>query len=351
MMPVAVQGASSSTASKPSPRRPGGRIGLHQLGGELHPGQVLPQPAEPPRVALHRHDRRAGGRELRRLAARCRAEIRHPLPRPRAEQPGRQGGRGVLHPEAALGEARQLGRAGAGGQAGGAGRQDLGAFGGRGAGGQRQVERRGMAMRPRDGAHRPAIGGVPRRPEPGRRVEPLGVQSFQRRGSLGRDLAEHRIDQAGEGRRHHRDGRGDGGMRRGAEQQQFGGPHPQRGADDGRRLAPQEGLQHRVQAAGPAQHGRRDAVRRRAVAGGEGGRQRVERFLERAAAFHHGGEQRERRLPRGGAGGGAGGCGAARGRAAVRGAAHRCTGLGRAARSSWTVWHEARFMAPRPGAC
>ena len=59
-------------------------------------------------VALDGDDLRAGGRELRGLAAGCGAEIGDPLARLRREQPRGQGGGGVLDPERALGEPRQL---------------------------------------------------------------------------------------------------------------------------------------------------------------------------------------------------------------------------------------------------
>ena len=67
--------------------------------------------AEPPRVNVEGHDAAPGPhalREVRRLPARCRAEIQDPLSGLRIHQTPDQLGRLILNPEEPLAEARQL---------------------------------------------------------------------------------------------------------------------------------------------------------------------------------------------------------------------------------------------------
>ena len=116
-----------------------------------------------------------------------------------------------------------------------------------------------------------------------------------------------------------------------AEQQQLRRPGPERRAHHGRRFAPQEGFQHGIEAAGAAQDGGGEAMRRRTVARRQRAWQRIQRFFQRPSPLHHGREKRERRLARGHAGraGGAGG------------GSGRWAGIG----------HRGRFMAPAPVPC
>ncbi len=79
------------------------------------------------------------------------------------------------------------------------------------------------------------------------------------------------------------------------QQQQARGTQTQDMAHRHRRRAAQMRLDHRIQAAQPAQHGGGEAVRRGAVAG-IGGRQRVQRLVQRTVAVEHGAEQGERGL-------------------------------------------------------
>ena len=105
IVPVDEQGASTSTASNGPPCHCRG-VGLDDLGGELQPREILPQPLEARRRAVDRGDLRAGERELRGLAARRGAEIGDGFAARRrpsiAEQPRRQRRGGVLHPPCAV---------------------------------------------------------------------------------------------------------------------------------------------------------------------------------------------------------------------------------------------------------
>ncbi len=62
---------------------------------------------DPLGIVVERRDLVAGLHQLRGLAAGRGAEIEHGGARREAEQPGRDGGGGILHPPAALGIARQ----------------------------------------------------------------------------------------------------------------------------------------------------------------------------------------------------------------------------------------------------
>ena len=120
MVPVAVQGASTSTDVEAPARLPGQRVGGDHLGGEPGAREVLAQPRRAAaRDDVERGDRGAGGGELQRLAPGRGAEVERRSPGDGAEQPRRQRRGGVLHPPGALGEAGQrrdlrAARAGAG---------------------------------------------------------------------------------------------------------------------------------------------------------------------------------------------------------------------------------------------
>ena len=79
-------------------RVPVERIGLHDLGLEVEPGEVLPEPGEAGGGAVDGGDPRAGGSELRGLAPGGRADLQHLFTCNWAEQTGRQRCRRILHP-------------------------------------------------------------------------------------------------------------------------------------------------------------------------------------------------------------------------------------------------------------
>ena len=82
-------------------------VGDDGFGCEPEPRQVLLQSFEPRCGAVDRGDARAGGRELRGLAARRGAEVGDRFAAHVAEQLRRQRRGGVLHPPRAVGVARQ----------------------------------------------------------------------------------------------------------------------------------------------------------------------------------------------------------------------------------------------------
>ena len=70
-------------------RPPVERIGLHHLGLEVEPCEVLPEPGKAGGGAIDSGDPRAGGSELRGLAPGCCADLQHLLARDCAKQAGR----------------------------------------------------------------------------------------------------------------------------------------------------------------------------------------------------------------------------------------------------------------------
>ena len=70
-------------------RVPVERIGLDDLGLEVEPGEVLPEPGEAGGGAIDGGDPRAGGSKLRGLAPRRGADLQHLLAGDRAKQAGR----------------------------------------------------------------------------------------------------------------------------------------------------------------------------------------------------------------------------------------------------------------------
>ncbi len=295
MVPVALQGASSSTASSGAGAPPPGHVRLGDVHRQAEPGQVFVQAADPQRVALDGEHVGAGRGELRGLAARGRAEVGDAFAGPGGEQPGRQRGGRVLHPEPAFREALQILNPGAGGKADGPGRQHLARQRRLGAGRQREVERRFPRMRFGD---RPRVP-PPARPEPGGRVEPRTVEPVQRRLALVGDPAQHRVHQPGERRQLARPGQAHRGRHRGVrrrvEQQQPRRAEPQHVPHRLWRRAGQERLEHGIERAEPAQHRGGEPVRRGPVARlGPAGP--LQTLIERAAAVQHRAEQVEGNL-------------------------------------------------------
>ena len=125
MVPVAVQGASSRTASNGA-GPPLQRVGDDDLGVHRQPAQIAHQELGASRRALERGDVGTRGGELGGLAAGCRAEVEHAPALDLAQQPRRQGGGGILHPPGALVVAGQGVDQPAAAPAQRAGRQDLG---------------------------------------------------------------------------------------------------------------------------------------------------------------------------------------------------------------------------------
>ena len=98
------------------PRRPGRRIGLHHLGGELQAGQVLAQAIEARGRHVDGRDLGAGRGQTRGFATRRRAQIGHRLARHVAGNARDQRRGRVLHPPRALGVAGQVLDAAVGGE-------------------------------------------------------------------------------------------------------------------------------------------------------------------------------------------------------------------------------------------
>ena len=107
MVPVAEQGASSSTASNGSPGCQLAASAEHEFGLQAEPREVLGS-SRSRVVELSTATTRRRRRELRGLAAGRGAEIDHALAGDVAEQPRRQRGGRVLHPPGAVGEAGKL---------------------------------------------------------------------------------------------------------------------------------------------------------------------------------------------------------------------------------------------------
>ena len=99
-----------------APRRPCRGVGLDELGLELQPLEIGPQPCEPRLREIDGGDVGAGRGELRRLAAGRRAQIGDRAASDSAEQAGGQRGGGVLHPPGAVRIAGEILDAAAGGK-------------------------------------------------------------------------------------------------------------------------------------------------------------------------------------------------------------------------------------------
>ena len=311
-MPVAVQGASSRMAPNGAGGLPLQRVGDDDLGVHRQPAKVAHQELRSLGRALQcRHPRTHGG-ELRRLAARCGADVEHAPVLDLAQQHRRQGGGGVLHPPGALVVARQGVDQAAAAPAQRAGGQDLGPqLVGPALGIARdgEVERRLALMRLGD---RPrlvlAIGRGPAVPQPFGRVQPRRVLALQQLAALGRQLAQHRVEhrdlaaEAAGGEAHRL---GHRGVRRGRQEQELGGTQPQQ-VGDRQLLGPiaQERQGGVVDLAQAAQHGGDQEAREGPVADGELGQLRValEGLVERAmVGAEHAVEDVERHMPRVGA--------------------------------------------------
>ena len=231
MVPVAEHGASSSTASASELRPPSRRVGLHDVGGEAQAIEIRLQPQQPLGRPVDGGDGDARRGELGRLAAGRRAEVDRL--RRLAEQLDRQSCRGILDPPAALGEAGQgLDGPAQVAETQAAGRQDFRLQPRRPAFRivlDREIQRRLHQMGGGDGAgRRLAIGGGPALREPRRGVlprigyRPLAVEPAQQ--GIGQALVARERPQA----RDQIDGLADGGMGRGAEEEQLAGAQPQR---------------------------------------------------------------------------------------------------------------------------
>ena len=293
MVPVALHGASSSTASN-------GTGGCHAVASAAIVSAVSRQCR---RLSVSRA-RRAGSRSSAVTWAPAAASCAVLPPGAAHKSPMRSPGRGASRRAGSAAAASCTQKApcsnpgsgvtaGTGGKPHGTGRQHLAAVRRQGAGTQRQVQRRLVLVRQRDGARLGAPGG----PQPGRGVEPRAVEVGQRRRPRLGDATQHRVHQAGEGvqpaEARQGDRGSDRGVRRRVQQQQPGGAEAQHVAHRLGWRALEERFQHGVQRAEPAQRRGHQAMRRGAVARGER-RQRVQRFLQRAAAVEHRGEQVER---------------------------------------------------------
>lgn len=257
---------------------PFGRIGRHASGFEREPREIVPQAREPPGGTIDRGDMRARLRELRGLAARCRAQIGDGFSGDVAEQPRGNRGGSVLHPPRALAKARQHGDRPMQQRAHGAGRQRF-AVKARGPacgfGFHREIERRLVA----DGArHRArvvfAISLDPARHQPWRQIDHAILDLFDQRQAFARATAQHRVDESGILRRasvglHEAYRQIDGGV--------IGHVHPQdlRSADQqralcarrvGRNAAIEQTREEMAERAETAEHGGDEAAHQRAVA-------------------------------------------------------------------------------------
>ena len=177
---------------------PNGRIGGDDLGGEVHPLQVLGHALEAGGRAVQGHDVRAGGGQLQRLAAGRGAEVQHLVAGLDAQQAGGDGGGGVLHPPGPVLEGGPGGDVALAAHAQGPAVEDLGleglSQGGRvGRGLQRQV---GGGLE-RDLGGDLAGRGLAERGHPAR-IEPRRGQQGRIIGRLAiaQQAAQHGVDQA-----------------------------------------------------------------------------------------------------------------------------------------------------------
>ena len=83
---------------EPLPRLPDQRIRHHQLRLKTAARKVLPHPPHPRLRQIDRHHLCPACGNLQRLAPRRAAQVQHPLPRHRRQQPHGQRGGGILHP-------------------------------------------------------------------------------------------------------------------------------------------------------------------------------------------------------------------------------------------------------------
>ena len=295
-------------------RAPFARVRRDERRGEARPFEIFRDAFEPLRRLIQRRHDSAGVRELHRLAAGRGAEIGDAQPRDVAEQTRRRRRRRVLHPPGALREARQRGDFAAAIEPHAVGVDDAAAQGRRpmrGIGFHGDVERRLAAQSARYGVCRfAAIGGAPAREQPVGKIG-AGRLRGKRRRAVGRDPAQHGVDQLGERRRrprglrdtnrlrHHR-------MRRRAHHQQLGGAGAQdcpRQRSGIRQRLLQILREHCIDAAEPAQRRACDGAREGAVAAFKAAETlRVgQRVVERAAVIEHFGYEHGGGAPRGSA--------------------------------------------------
>ena len=293
IVPVALHGASSSTASNSARRRPFGRVGVDHVRVQMPSLQIVGQALDPAGIALHGGDHRAGRGELCGLATGCGAQVGDALARLGSEQAGPAARR--RHPAPKDHQPRSPGC--------------------RSPGCRRETHRSGRQAFA-------ASGGVS---TPGFRVTSSGASDWCAVAMARADWPQAVQSQAGVSRR--------GGSRsarasappvatlrstalirpeNGArprrlarltavataawtgrfQQQQARGADAQDVANRFRRFLAQKGLQHRVQRAHPAQHGSGEAMRGGAVPGVLR-RQGVQRFFQRPVPFQHRGQQVE----------------------------------------------------------
>src|SRR6185312_16501790 len=158
---------------------PCGGVGDQTLDAEGEPREIGVEAVEPARRAVDGGDARAGGGELRRLAAGCGTEIDDALAGDVAEERRRHRRGGVLHPPGAGAVAGQAHDRAAAGAAQRAGRQQDGfklVAPGLRVAPDGEVERRLLEVSERDAARALlAVGLAPAAPQPIWRIEPRRV--------------------------------------------------------------------------------------------------------------------------------------------------------------------------------
>ena len=201
MVPVDEQGASSRMRSAGLAGRQLRASAATVSTAEIEPLHVVAQPAQPVLRTVEGQHVRPRRRQLRRLAARRRAQVEHPAAADVAQQPRRQRRRRVLNPPAIPRRSRPVRRPGRRGRAAGCrwrdaphpaappGRRLVRPF-------RRQIERRLVRMRLGDRPRRRlAIGRSPGLPEPVGRVQPRRILRRQQRLPLVGQTPQHGVDQ------------------------------------------------------------------------------------------------------------------------------------------------------------
>ncbi|MPL60779.1 hypothetical protein SDC9_06341 [bioreactor metagenome] len=272
------------------------RVGGDGLGLQAAACEVLAHPFHPRGRDVERGDLGPHGRELQRLAAGCGAEIEHPRAGGGGEHLRRHRRRRVLHPPGALGKARQFRDLRAGGKpqrAGGQQRRTEPLGPALGIGLHAQIDRRAGPLRCLHVLHRDLAPG---RHQPATQPARQGGLGQARPAvGLGRDLAQHGIDEAGvalgppAARVGQLDRGADHAMRLATGAELDRGEPQQRAQVGGGRLA-QVRFQHRIGARQGAQRGDRQALRPGAV-GRREARKHARLFGKRLVRLGHPGDQ------------------------------------------------------------